>query len=77
MRQSILTEREKQILEAYVKQGIRLDGFSVLRLRSQRLEAKLKGELELIQAALTRFEKEKQKSGKKEFSSRSVPGGAR
>lgn len=61
MRQRILTERERRILEAYVGEGIKLDGFSVLRLRSQRFETKLKEELDLIETAIRKFEKEQRK----------------
>jgi len=44
---------------------MKLDGFSVLRLRSQRLEAKLREELNLVQAALKRVDEEEKCAGKR------------
>lgn len=64
LRQRILTEREKKILKTYVEEGVKLDGFSVLILRSQRNEAKLKGELELIEAALRKFKGSKKRENR-------------
>jgi hypothetical protein len=64
LRQRILTDREREILETYIREGVKLDGFSVLKFRSQRFGAKLKEELDLIQAALKRSE-EKEKHARK------------
>jgi len=62
LRQRILTDRERDILETYIREGVRLDGFSVLKLRSQRFGAKLKEELDLIQASLRKFENEQRRT---------------
>lgn len=57
MREYILTERERKILETFIKQGIKLDGFSVLALRLERSNKKLIEDIELIKAALKKLGK--------------------
>ena len=58
MREYILTERERKILETFIKQGIKLDGFSVLALRLERSNKKLIEDIELIKAALKKLANE-------------------
>lgn len=48
-----------------MREGVRLDGFSVLKFRSQRFGAKLKEELDLIQAALNQSEEKEKRARKK------------
>ena len=57
MREYILTERERKILETFIKQGIKLDGFSVLALRLERSNKKLIEDIELIKATLKKLGK--------------------
>ena len=57
MREYILTERERKILETFIKEGIKLDGFSVLALRLERSNKKLIEDIELIKAALKKLGK--------------------
>jgi hypothetical protein len=52
MRGYLLTPRERKILETYVEEGVKLDGFSVLAIRLRRAEKSLNEELELIERAL-------------------------
>jgi len=55
MRGYLLTPREREILETYVEDGVKLDGFSVLVIRLRRAEKSLKEEFELIEDALRRM----------------------
>ena len=57
MREYILTERERKILETFVKDNVKLDGFSVLALRLKRSNKKLIKDMELVKAALEKLEK--------------------
>ena len=57
MREYILTERERKILETFIKEGIKLDGFSVLALRLERSNKKLIEDIELIKATLKKLGK--------------------
>jgi hypothetical protein len=60
MRGYILTERERKILQAYIKENLKLDGFSVLALRLKRWKKKpTLNDLELMDKALEKFESEK------------------
>ena len=58
MRTYILTPREREILQAYLTQNLKLDGFSVLVIRLQRAEKQLKKDIELINAALKKLREE-------------------
>lgn len=58
MREYVLTERERKILEAFLERGVKLDGFSVLAIRLKRANKKLTKDLELIKAALKKLEPE-------------------
>lgn len=54
MRNYILTPKEKEIIDAYLEQGIKLDGFSVLvhLCRNQQSISTIKEDLETIQKFL-------------------------
>jgi len=54
----ILTERERKILQAYVKEGVKLDGFSVLSLRLKRASATILADVELVNETLRKFKTE-------------------
>jgi len=56
MRNYILTEKEKEILQTFIEKGIKLNGFSVLTLRLKKARESLKSDLELIDAALRKLE---------------------
>ena len=58
MREYVLTERERKILEVFLEEGVKLDGFSVLVIRLKRANKKLTKDLELIKAALKKLESE-------------------
>ena len=57
MRNYILTEKEKEILQTFIEKGIKLNGFSVLILRLKKARDSLKSDLELIDAALGKLKK--------------------
>jgi hypothetical protein len=57
LREYILTERERKILETFVKEGIKLDGFSVLALRMKYSSRRLLEDMELVKAATKEIEK--------------------
>jgi hypothetical protein len=52
LREYILTENERKILQAYVDHSVKLDGFSVLMLRLKRASQKLEQDHSLIKTAL-------------------------
>jgi len=54
----ILTERERKILQAYVKEGVKLDGFSVLSLRLKRASATILADVELVNETLRKLKRE-------------------
>jgi hypothetical protein len=58
VREYILTSRERKILETFVENDVKLDGFSVLAIRLKRASRKLVDDLELIKAALKKLELE-------------------
>ena len=58
MREYVLTERERKILEVFLEEGVKLDGFSVVVIRLKRANKKLTKDLELIKAALKKLESE-------------------
>lgn len=55
VREYLLTSRERRILEAFVENGVKLDGFSVLTIRVKRASQRLTEDLELIKAALNKL----------------------
>jgi hypothetical protein len=55
----LLTDRERRILEAYVNDGTKLDGFSVLAIRLKRARKDLEEDYGLIERALRRIELDK------------------
>lgn len=60
MRNFILTEREREILRAYVTQDIKLDGFSVTILRVKHWDRKkIDEDIALIMNALKKLKAEK------------------
>lgn len=59
MREYLLTQKERAILETYISDRVRLDGFSVLALRLKRAEKKLSEDFDLIETALKRMELER------------------
>ena len=56
MREYILTSRERKILETFVEEGLKLDGFSVLAIRLKRAGRRLMEATELIKEALKKLE---------------------
>lgn len=52
MRMYILTQKERDTLEAFVKSGVKLNGFSVLKLRLKKAQITLEKDLKLIQSVL-------------------------
>jgi len=58
VREYVLTERERKILEVFLEEGVKLDGFSVVVIRLKRANKKLTKDLELIKAALKKLESE-------------------
>jgi len=51
----ILTERERKILQAYVKEGVKLDGFSVLSLRLKRASSTILSDVDLVRKTLEKL----------------------
>jgi len=58
MREYVLTQRERKILEAFTESGIKLNGFSVLAIRLKRANKKLTEDMTLITATLEKLETE-------------------
>jgi len=59
MREYILTEKETELLEAYVEHGIKLDGFAVLVSRCRKAKGQLDRDIKLIESALIGLNKER------------------
>jgi len=59
MREYILTEKETELLEAYVEHGIKLDGFTVLVSRCRKAKGQLDRDIKLIESALIALNKER------------------
>lgn len=55
MREYVLTEKEREIIRAYLDSGVRLEGFRTLLTRCRHMEA-IKTDLELIQQFLKKVE---------------------
>jgi len=55
MRGYVLTERERKILQAYVKEGVKLDGFSVLSLRLKRASSTILSDVDLVRKTLEKL----------------------
>lgn len=55
MREYILTQRERKILETFVESGVKLNGFSVLSIRLKRAKRRLMEDLKLINASLEKL----------------------
>lgn len=58
MRQYILTQRERKILEAFIESNSKLDGFSILVIRLKRASKRIMNDVALIKGALEKLEKE-------------------
>jgi len=58
MREYILTDREKEILKAYLEKGLKLNGFTVLALRIKRASKKILEEANMINEFLKKLEAE-------------------
>lgn len=54
MREYILTEHEREILETYLKEAIRMEGFRILIFRIRRSLERLRGDIELIETVLSK-----------------------
>jgi len=59
MREYVLTQRERKILEDFIESGIKLNGFSVLVIRLKRANRRLMADMKLIRATLEKLEIEK------------------
>jgi hypothetical protein len=62
MREYILTQRERKILETFIESGVKLNGFSVLCIRLKRASGRLMEDLKLINAALKKLEANREES---------------
>lgn len=63
MREYILTDREREILQTYLGKNIKLDGFSVLALRLKRASKKLGEDMKLVEAFLKKLGNETYATG--------------
>ena len=61
MREYILTQRERKIVETFIESGIKLNGFSVLSIRLKRANERLTEDLKLINAALNKLKANREK----------------
>lgn len=52
MREYVLTDKEREIIEIYLKEGYNLNGFNVLKLRMKRALPQLEEDLEVIKKFL-------------------------
>jgi len=59
MREYVLTQRERKILQTFLESGIKLNGFSVLALRLKRASKRIGADTKLISATLEKLETEK------------------
>lgn len=55
MREYILTQRERKILETFIESGIKLNGFSVSAIRLKRAAERLMEDIKLISATLEKL----------------------
>lgn len=51
----MLTDREREILNTYLEEGVKLDGFSVLAIRLKRAEKSLSYDFDLVDRALKKM----------------------
>jgi len=58
VREYILTDRERGILKRFLDSGERLEGFASIVWLLRRVERRLKGDLELIEAVLERVKEQ-------------------
>jgi hypothetical protein len=56
MRNYIFTQREHEIVEAYLKRGLKLDGFQVLAGRVRKNTKKLMNDMELLRKIVEKLE---------------------
>jgi len=56
MRNYIFTEREREIVEAYLKRKLKLDGFQVLAGRVRKNAKKLMRDMELLRKIVEKLE---------------------
>jgi len=56
MRNYIFTEREREIVEAYLKRKLKLDGFQVLAGRVRKNAKKLMSDMELLKKIMEKLE---------------------
>jgi len=56
MREYVLTQRERKILEDFIESGIKLNGFSVLVIRLKRANKRLMTDMKLIRTTLEKLE---------------------
>jgi len=61
MRGYILTDREREIIETFLNDGVKLNGFSVLVLRLKKAQPRLKKDFELFNSVLKKIEPEREK----------------
>jgi len=59
MREYVLTQRERKILQTFLESGIKLNGFSVLAIRLKRASKRIVADMKLIDATLEKLETEK------------------
>jgi len=55
MRNYIFTQREREIVEAYLKRGLKLDGFQVLAGRVRKNAKKLMNDMELLKKIIEKL----------------------
>ena len=58
MRAYILSERERNIVKAFLEQDLNLDGYSMLKLRTKRALPRLEEDLKLLIQFLEKVEDE-------------------
>lgn len=58
MREYILTKRERGILKAFLESGLKLEGFTLLRMRMEKAYGRLKDDLLLVEKALEKLKEE-------------------
>ena len=56
MRNYVFTQREREIVEAYLRRGLKLDGFQVLAGRIRRNSKKLMNDLALLKQIMKKLE---------------------
>jgi len=61
MRNYIFTEREREIVEAYLKRKLKLDGFQVLAVRVRKNAKKLMSDMELLKKIMEKLEEPSEK----------------